>query len=76
MLLSRVAYARPGPLEAPPRVLSTSLGRVGGLWDDHTLLLSRGFRVLAYDPGGQGAYRTRARRVGRSGRRLYARAAG
>jgi 3-oxoadipate enol-lactonase len=50
----RLAYELTGPADGPSLVLSNSLGTDRGLWDDQVNVLSRTFRVLAYDTRGHG----------------------
>jgi 3-oxoadipate enol-lactonase len=50
----RLAYTLIGPDDAPPLVLSNSLGTNRGLWEDQIEALSRRFRVLTYDTRGHG----------------------
>jgi 3-oxoadipate enol-lactonase len=51
----RLAYELTGPDDAPPLLLSNSLGTDRGLWDAQIDTLSRSFRVLGYDTRGHGA---------------------
>lgn len=51
----RLAYEISGPAEAPPLVLSNSLGTDRTLWDAQMPAFAERFRVLRYDTRGHGA---------------------
>jgi 3-oxoadipate enol-lactonase len=51
----RLDYVVSGPEDAPPLVLSNSLGSDRGMWDWQTEALARRHRVLRYDTRGHGA---------------------
>ena len=51
----RLDYAVSGPDDAPPLVLSNSLGSDRGMWDAQADALARRYRLLRYDTRGHGA---------------------
>ena len=51
----RLAYEVTGPADAPPLVLSNSLGTDRSLWDAQMPAFAERFRVLRYDARGHGA---------------------
>ena len=51
----RVAHRVDGPLEAPPVVLSSSLGATWHMWDPQVPALTRTNRVVRFDHRGHGA---------------------
>lgn len=53
-----IAYTLEGPSDAPPLVLSNSLGTTLSMWDAQAAVLARDYRVLRYDTRGHGASHT------------------
>ena len=51
----RLAYDVSGPADAPPLVLSNSLGTDRSLWEAQMPAFAARFRVLRYDSRGHGA---------------------
>src|ERR1041385_4769084 len=51
---ARISYSIEGPSDAPPLLLSNSIGTTRDLWARQTSALTHAFRVIRYDTRGHG----------------------